>query len=68
VDLYVGCVAGASLRDEYLEHVRRAGFTNVEIVHETRYDVPDPSNAEESVKEAMASVRSVKVRATKPAG
>src|SRR5438034_1269091 len=33
VDLYVGCVAGASLKTEYLVVMRDAGFRDVEIVN-----------------------------------
>jgi arsenite methyltransferase len=67
VDLLVGCVAGASLRDDYLRMMREAGFTNVEIAAESGYDVGLPSVAEGSEeREAFAAVRSVKVRATKP--
>jgi ubiquinone/menaquinone biosynthesis C-methylase UbiE len=35
VEAYVGCVAGASLQDEYVQMIRNAGFDDVEIV-ETR--------------------------------
>jgi SAM-dependent methyltransferase len=37
VEAYVGCVAGASLKDEYLETIRGAGFKNVAVVRESRY-------------------------------
>jgi len=51
-EAYVGCIAGASLRDEYLSMIRDAGFTGVEVVAEGRY--------------ATEPVTSVQVRATKP--
>ena len=67
VDLLVGCVAGASLRDDYLRMMRAAGFSGVEIAAESGYDVGLPEVAEGSAeREAFAAVRSVKVRATKP--
>ena len=34
VEAYVGCIAGAALKDEYLEAIRSAGFRDVEIVGE----------------------------------
>jgi ubiquinone/menaquinone biosynthesis C-methylase UbiE len=34
VEAYVGCVAGAMLRDDYLAAIRRAGFHQVEVVAE----------------------------------
>lgn len=40
-DAYVACVAGASLKDEYLDAIRAAGFRNVCIVGETPYAVDD---------------------------
>lgn len=36
-EAYVGCIAGASLRGEYLAMIRDAGFQNVEVVAEGRY-------------------------------
>jgi arsenite methyltransferase len=46
IDAYLGCVGGASLRDEYLATVRNAGFSEVRIVREGRFaqafDFDDP--------------------------
>ncbi len=67
VDLYVGCVAGASLKDEYLDMMRRSGFTDVEIVSESAYRVgSDAFPADCLEREAFEAVTSVKVRARKP--
>ncbi len=67
VDLLVGCVAGASLRDDYLRMMREAGFTGVEIAAESGYEVGLENVAPGSVeREALSALRSVKVRATKP--
>ena len=66
VDLLVGCVAGASLKDEYLRLIREAGFGEVEVVSETGYDVGLANLAEGSAElEAFRAVRSLKVRARK---
>ncbi|HEX7078921.1 MAG TPA: arsenite methyltransferase [Candidatus Eisenbacteria bacterium] len=68
VAAYVGCVAGAPLRDEYVRMAREAGFRDVTIVEERAY-----GNAgdllPEVVRDAKAwdAILSVKVRATKPA-
>lgn len=68
VAAYVGCVAGAPLKDEYLRMTREAGFRDVTIVEERSY-----GNAgdllPEVVRDAKAwdAILSVKVRATKPA-
>jgi SAM-dependent methyltransferase len=66
VDALVGCVAGASLKDEYLGFIRRAGFASVEVVEETRYTVGIEGLAkDEDERRAFDHVRSVKVRALK---
>ena len=67
VDLLVGCVAGASLKDDYLRMMREAGFEGVEIAAESGYEVGLPNLAEGSAeREAFRTVRSVKVRARRP--
>lgn len=39
-ELYVGCVAGAVKRDEYLGFIREAGFAGVKVQKERRVEVP----------------------------
>jgi SAM-dependent methyltransferase len=66
VDLLVGCIAGASLREEYLDLIRAAGFHDVEVVHEGTYAVGANSLPEGSQERAaFESVASIKVRAIK---
>lgn len=68
VDALIGCVAGATLKDEYLDLMRKAGFTSVEVVEETRYAVGLEGLArDEAERQSFDSVRSVKVRALKAA-
>jgi arsenite methyltransferase len=77
---YVGCVAGAVLKDQYLEAIRSAGFENVQVIAEDVFPVDlvahDPTaNAiietlrlsEGEVKVLAHSVVSMKVAAVKPA-
>lgn len=66
VEAYVGCIAGASLRDEYLRMIQEAGFDRVEILDEHVYDVGLEALERELADEALAAVSSVKVRAVKP--
>lgn len=67
VELYVGCVAGAALKDEYLALIREAGFEAVEVLDEGDYRVGCESFPEGSPeREAFEAVASVKVRAVKP--
>jgi SAM-dependent methyltransferase len=64
VSAYVGCIAGASLRDEYLQRVREAGFSRVEVVEEKRYAGCDTGD-NASFGDALDAVVSAKVRAWK---
>jgi arsenite methyltransferase len=62
--LYVGCIAGAALKDDYLDMIRRAGFAEVAVVEERGYTVGlEALPAGSPEREAFASVMSVKVRA-----
>jgi len=64
VALYVGCVAGAAMKDDYLEMIRQAGFAEVAVVEERGYTVGlEALPAGSPEREAFASVVSVKVRA-----
>jgi arsenite methyltransferase len=65
VEAYVGCVAGASMKEDYLQMMRDAGFQSVEVVQETRYDVGLEELDKSLASEALTAVRSVKVRAVK---
>ncbi len=68
VDLYVGCVAGAALKEDYLRLMREAGFGSVEVVEERAYTVGAdvlPTGSPE--RAAFEAVTSVKVRAVKAA-
>jgi arsenite methyltransferase len=65
VEAYVGCVAGASMKEDYLQLMRDAGFEKVEIVAENKYDIGLGDLKDDLMNEAFASVTSVKVRAYK---
>jgi len=68
VALYVGCVAGAAMKEQYLGMMRDAGFADVAVVEERAYTVGlDALPAGTPQREAFASVVSVKVRARKAA-
>jgi SAM-dependent methyltransferase len=75
---YVGCVAGAMLKDEYLNIVKEAGFEDIEILGESSAGevwVSDPLAASiieqlgitiEEAKELGKSIVSLKFSAVKP--
>jgi arsenite methyltransferase len=78
VEAYVGCVAGASKKSDYLDAIQAAGFQEVKVVDETVYPIDFISNDPEiqaiikkskiptaQLKKIASSVVSVKVSATK---
>ena len=79
VEAYAGCIAGASLKEDYLSAIREAGFKAVEILEEKAFPVELMANdlggseAEKLierhpglVQQVAESVVSLSVRATKP--
>ena len=79
VAAYVGCVAGAMLKDDYLKAVKAAGFREVKILQETAFPIDCMANdpnaiaiikdaglSLQKVREAADSVLSIKVSAVKP--
>jgi arsenite methyltransferase len=79
VEAYIGCIAGAEKKQDYLKQIKKAGFNKVEIVEETKlpFEVL-VSNAtaqqvmkqlkitKKKAKEIFGSVLSIKVTSTKP--
>lgn len=76
LDAYASCVAGAALKQDYLEAIKEAGFRNIKIVHEDLFSAEFLSDAAERsplntlprdvLEGAAAAVSSVKVQALKP--
>lgn len=79
VEAYIGCVAGAMLRDDYVEAIRAAGFQDVQILHEasfpldclandptTRAMIEDSTLPPEARREIAGSVVAVSLSARKP--
>ena len=75
---YIGCLAGASLKDQYLNAVKQAGFKDVKVIDEssfgTDYMANDPTAqailkdekvSRDDLKKLGKAVRSVKVSAVK---
>ncbi|MDH4067872.1 MAG: arsenite methyltransferase, partial [Dehalococcoidia bacterium] len=78
VEAYVGCIAGASKKIDYLEAIKAAGFTQVEVVDETVFPTDDMANdptvkavvqeahiTPAQVKKVASSIISMKVSALK---
>jgi arsenite methyltransferase len=79
IDAYVGCVSGASLKDDYLKAISDAGFQDISVIGEAGFGVDlllnDPTIKSmvdalgapmEEVKKVAEAVVSIKVRAVKP--
>ncbi|MBN1367764.1 MAG: arsenite methyltransferase [Dehalococcoidales bacterium] len=79
IQAYVGCVAGASKKEDYLNEIKKAGFTDIKVNKEDIYPVEDivaqpdampiiksARITEDTIKEFVNAVLSVKVSAVKP--
>ena len=75
VEAYVGCVAGAILKDEYLAIIRGAGFEDVRVVDESHgaVQVEDQQGHQLTeqddprIGDLMHSITSIKVHGVKRA-
>lgn len=72
-EMYAGCVAGAIQKQDYLRHVKEAGFENITLQKEKVITIPDDilskylSNAElEDFKNGKTGIFSITVYAEKP--
>ena len=71
LDAYIGCIAGAALKDDYLGAISKAGFKDIRIIEESEYPLTDlishPTVPIPGIDSAEAiSVVSIKVYARKP--
>jgi arsenite methyltransferase len=78
IDAYIGCVAGAVLKEDYIEAMKNAGFDNIEILEESEFPIDvltiNPKVMEivkqmniqtKMLKDIANSVVSIKIRAYK---
>ena len=78
IEAYIGCVAGATKKDEYLKTIKNAGFSDVQVLEETSFPVEFLSNGPvgkaviekfkmpiDEVKEIGKSVISIRVQGRK---
>jgi hypothetical protein len=75
---YIGCLAGAALKEDYLGAIGKAGFSEVKIIDESEFGVEYAANdptvqnilrdeklSPEDMKSMGRAIRSVKVSAVK---
>lgn len=80
VQAYVGCVAGAMLKKDYIKTIKSVGFRNVKVIDETLYPIDfvadDPALKtitdklnvpQQKIQKAVGSVASIKVFGVKRA-
>lgn len=65
VEAYVGCLAGAIKKDEYLKFITAAGFHEVKVISQSSYPVDAMFKDFKSAEDAVVSI---KVSARKPEG
>jgi arsenite methyltransferase len=78
VAAYIGCLAGAALKEQYLEAVKQAGFKDVKVIDESSFGTDfmanDPTGqailqdekvSRDDLKKLGRAVRSIKVSAVK---
>jgi len=58
-ELYAGCVSGAIQKDEYLQSVQQAGFTEVTIQREKKINLPDDLLSEYLTDDEIAALKKV---------
>jgi arsenite methyltransferase len=79
VEALVACVAGAALREDYLDSIRSAGFEEVRVIDEAPFSLDcvtsDPTGRavldglkipDEKLREVERTIASIKVSAVKP--
>ncbi|MFH1653560.1 MAG: arsenite methyltransferase [Pseudomonadota bacterium] len=69
VEAYVGCVAGAILKEAYIEQISKAGFKEIRIMDESPYAIEsvsnNPTNSGKLLNDALNYVISLKIYARK---
>ena len=79
IQAYVGCLAGAVMKNQYLDIIKKTGFQQVEVIDETNFPlefmandptataiIKDVNVSIEEAKKIGASVVSIKVSGIKP--
>jgi hypothetical protein len=78
IEAYVGCIAGASMKDDYIGDINTAGFEDIGIIEESSFPIECMSNdptaqaiindleiTPEMLVDLASSVVSIKVTGTK---
>jgi ubiquinone/menaquinone biosynthesis C-methylase UbiE len=79
IEAYVGCLAGASMKDDYLDYIEKAGFKDIRVVSQANYPMEVMANdatmqavmnnskiSKQDIKGLANTVATIKVSALKP--
>lgn len=64
IEAYIGCLSGAILREDYIRHMKEAGFGRVKVLDESGFPIENMMGVKNS-EEIAASIVSVKISAEK---
>lgn len=80
IEAYVGCIAGAMMKEDYVQTIRGTGFEDIKIIGETTFTLEEclahlvvqegfgrVDHLEDKVGELSGTIASIKVSAFKPA-
>ncbi len=62
VEAYVGCLAGAIKKEEYLRFIEQAGFQGIKIISESSYPVDAMFDDLEAAQDAIVSIKVAAVK------
>ena len=57
VEAYVGCIAGAIHKDEYLEAIKSAGFREIKVISASTYPVDAVFDGLDAAQDAVSSIK-----------
>jgi len=66
IEAYVGCLAGAVMKNEYIRFIENAGFKDIKIINQSNYPV-DAMVCDKGINNIADSVVSIKIHAIKSA-
>jgi len=65
VEAYIGCLAGAVMKNEYIRFIENAGFRDIRIINQSSYPV-DAMVDDKELSKLANSVVSIKIHTIKP--
>ena len=57
IEAYVGCLAGAIKKEEYLRFIEQAGFQSIKVEGESSYPVDAMFDSLKGARDAVASIK-----------